>query len=254
MRPRLAVWLFGMIVLLLPGCLSGYIAKNVFVDPMKYDYHIDNLFRCVRDKKWAELAWQRVEETTPYPLSKHYRRGSEEGFHDYLNNGGNGEPPLSPPRRYWALFYQSPEGSEAIQDWFAGFRHGAAVARESGYRDLIIIPTYMPAKDPTDSMRNANKTTDKNGAPVVHPSEPNSTTELKTPDNATPPKQVEPKKNELEKPKDLTPPKLEKPKAEGHSDMPKRPVDQPEPPKKPAPLMEESPSILPTMHKHGESD
>ncbi len=291
MRPKLAMWLFGMIVLLLPGCgLSKYITKNVFIDPVHFDYNSDNVFRHIRDKRWAEEAWQRVADSTPFVLSKHYRRGFEEGYIDYLNNGGSGEPPLSPPRRYWALFYQSPEGNEAIQDWFAGFRHGAAVAKESGYRDLVVIPTHIPPAAPSDAMRNATKMTDKNGAsieapqtptpaPVPRPqdsSTPESTTPTKPmervpapekptvvpkPDSGVPPR---PKDDEnkpsstspeqVDRPKEIPVPKLEKPKPDGSSETPKRPVDQPEPPKKPAPDEESSITILPIHNKHGEKE
>jgi hypothetical protein len=33
----------------------------------------------------------------------------------------------------------------AIDRWFAGYRHGAALAQESGYRQLVQVPASAPA-------------------------------------------------------------------------------------------------------------
>ena len=54
-----------------------------------------------------------------------------------------GEPPALPPRDYWNEHHAYPEGRQAIQDWFAGFRHGAAVARASGCRQYAVIPSSV---------------------------------------------------------------------------------------------------------------
>src|SRR5256885_13183468 len=40
-------------------------------------------------------------------------------------------PPPLPPRSYWKTQYESPEGREAVRDWFAGFRFGVAADRKS---------------------------------------------------------------------------------------------------------------------------
>ena len=69
-----------------------------------------------------------------------FREGFEEGYVDYLDAGGTGNPPAAPPARYWQTKYQDPAGVQAIRDWFAGFRQGSEAARASGYRDSILVP------------------------------------------------------------------------------------------------------------------
>jgi hypothetical protein len=94
-----------------------------------------------RNRHRAERAWAEVKRSFEgHCWTKDYARGFIEGYADYLTNGGNGEPPASPPFRYWLRPYQSPDGLRAIDEWFAGFRHGAAMAQASGARATIVIP------------------------------------------------------------------------------------------------------------------
>ncbi len=60
---------------------------------------------------------------------------------DYLYAGGSGEPPLLPPKKYQSFRYENPQGAQAIRDWFAGFRRGAAAAAASGYRNYVVVPS-----------------------------------------------------------------------------------------------------------------
>src|SRR5262245_28925346 len=54
-------------------------------------------------------------------------------------------PPV-PPNRYRRKRYMTPEGVAAVEDWYAGFRHGAATAMASGLRNLVVIPVQCPPK------------------------------------------------------------------------------------------------------------
>jgi hypothetical protein len=74
-------------------------------------------------------------------LSPDFAHGFKDGFADYVYAGGTGEPPPLPPRYYWKTRYETPQGHQAIADWFAGFRLRAELARESGYRELVMIPS-----------------------------------------------------------------------------------------------------------------
>lgn len=76
-------------------------------------------------------------------FSADYERGYKDGFTDYLDFGGCGEPPPVPPRRYWKNAYQTPEGHQAIQDWFAGFRNGVSDAEASGWRHFATVPSSV---------------------------------------------------------------------------------------------------------------
>jgi hypothetical protein len=83
--------------------------------------------------------------------SPHHVRGFRDGFIDYLRGGGSGTPPPLPPRHYWGLKFQSPAGHQAIEDWYAGYREGAAAAQASGRREFAIVPTkseLLPASPP----------------------------------------------------------------------------------------------------------
>jgi hypothetical protein len=84
------------------------------------------------------------------PYSRDYARGFLKGFEDYVYAGGNGLPPPVPPPRYWGIYYQTPEGHQAIEDWFAGFRHGTEAARDSGYREQVLVPLSRPIIEPED--------------------------------------------------------------------------------------------------------
>jgi len=85
-----------------------------------------------------------VERAEPgHPYSDDYTRGFKAGYMDYLEDGGSGAPPPFPPSRYWAVRYQTPEGHGAIADWYAGFRDGAARARQTGERELVKIPSPL---------------------------------------------------------------------------------------------------------------
>jgi hypothetical protein len=54
-------------------------------------------------------------------------------------------PPV-PPNQYRRKRYMTPEGVAAVEDWYAGFRHGAATAMASGLRNLVVIPVQCPPK------------------------------------------------------------------------------------------------------------
>jgi hypothetical protein len=105
-----------------------------------------------RYRRWADEAWGEAAAAAPAgPAARDYGDGFRDGFVDYLDAGGTGEPPPLPPRRYQSLGYQSPEGYEAIDAWFAGYRHGAAVARQGPYRDWITGPSALRAPSATIS-------------------------------------------------------------------------------------------------------
>jgi hypothetical protein len=119
-----------------------------------------------RNREWAEEAWARHCATAP-PSTEDYAKGFKEGFAEYLYRGA-GEPPVTPPKHYRALQYQSPEGYRRIQDWFAGYRQGASVAHLGGYRRLITGPTSLtsdPAQSPAPSPASPGHSTSPPGEP-----------------------------------------------------------------------------------------
>src|SRR5262249_6488511 len=103
-----------------------------------------------RNAALAEEAWANFVGALPDgQYSPDFAVGFKAGFEDYLFAGGNGEPPVVPPRGYWKPEFESPQGQEMMQDWFRGYRHGAAVAKDGGYREVITtrasagLPRFM---------------------------------------------------------------------------------------------------------------
>jgi len=129
------------------GCLLLTGARNLLVEPIA-GYTLECL-EAKRNEALAVAAWKSVVQEHPgVEFSVHYAEGFRQGFVDYLNAGGTGAPPPVPPRKYWGVRYETPEGHAAMQDWFAGFRHGSDVAAWSGYREFIVLPTAIPPSDP----------------------------------------------------------------------------------------------------------
>lgn len=140
---------FLLVASLQTGCGVGkQLAENVVIHPLQWNRYTDAIGRHLRDKSLAEEAWDEVCTRDGDIYSRHYRRGFFDGFNDYLDLGGTGDPPVAPPRSYWRVYFQNPEGHQAIQDWFEGFRHGASIARASGVRDYVIVPlSSLPPRE-----------------------------------------------------------------------------------------------------------
>jgi hypothetical protein len=106
--------------------------------------HDDNEFILALRSHAKEAFDQRIAESGS-AFSKPFYEGFLEGFIDYVEAGGTGEPPYLPPFRYRLSEHRTTEGHAAIQDWYAGFRQGAAAARASGLRELNCVPLPGPA-------------------------------------------------------------------------------------------------------------
>jgi hypothetical protein len=145
MRKTLAPAIVGL-GLLCCGC-GGPItlaARTVVIEPIHDWARADNCIEHHRDYRLAEDVWKAIAEADPsHAFSPDFAHGFRDGFADYVYAGGTGEPPPVPPRYYWKVGYETPQGHQAIEDWFAGFRMGAELARESGYRELVIVPSSM---------------------------------------------------------------------------------------------------------------
>jgi hypothetical protein len=145
MRKRFAVGLVGL-CLWAPGCSlveSGF--RTLVIEPLQYPEHLEKCLMCSRNHSLAELAWGTYLGQHQGCYSDDFAWGFKRGFVDYLDAGGTGQPPPLPPRRYWKIKYQSPEGYRAIEEWYAGFREGAEAARATGYREHIIVPVAAPS-------------------------------------------------------------------------------------------------------------
>jgi hypothetical protein len=129
-----------------------------------------------RNRQRAEEAWQLISMGAKKEYSPDYAAGFKAGYADYLNIGGNGDPPAVPPFCYRTVHYQTPEGIEAINQWYEGWKHGALMAKASGLRELEIVPLSAP---PINAV-------ERYGSPIVLPSTPDKLPVLPAP-QALPP-------------------------------------------------------------------
>ncbi len=145
MRMALTLLALGLCPLT-TGCrLAVNAARNLAYEPMRYT---DDAVECYRNHRLACEAWDHVAEANGgKAFSRDYRRGFKDGYADYLRNQGTGMPPPVPPKCYWNQHYQTPEGHAAIEDWYAGFAHGAQAAREGWRAPFLTVPTHAEGPD-----------------------------------------------------------------------------------------------------------
>lgn len=146
--PNLTVLLLASAVGL-PGCSVCQYARLVaYEEPMLFNEECDDRASMAAYRSMADQAW--IETGASYPedcLAGDYAWGFREGFAEFVYAGGTGEPPAVPPRPYWQLDVRSGEGAAAIRSWFEGFRHGARLARDGGYRRATTLTVSASLQD-----------------------------------------------------------------------------------------------------------
>jgi hypothetical protein len=135
---------------LMTGCsLMENGARTMILEPLHFYYYSDKYISRGREYQMAKAAWSEVVAAHGEgAYSADYRTGFIAGFMDFVDKGGNGEPPPVPPRRYWNYVHRDPEGYQASQDWFSGFRHGAAVAQAAVGHPTIMSSLLVGPLDP----------------------------------------------------------------------------------------------------------
>ncbi len=92
------------------------------------------------ERRLAECAWQSLRKSNPeLCCSQDFAKGFEDGFAGYLHTGCPDPPPI-PPETYRQPCPDGINGWRAAQEWFAGYRTGADVAFQSGYRANFVVP------------------------------------------------------------------------------------------------------------------
>jgi hypothetical protein len=143
MSNRLALWMLAAAALGSSGCTL--IARGAWNVCDEFANSLDECRETGEYRSWAKASWERIKRCPPGAVySEDYACGFKDGFVAYVWHGGSGEPPPLPPPCYRKARYRTPEGYRAIEQWFAGYRHGAAVAREQGYRRLVTGPSSLP--------------------------------------------------------------------------------------------------------------
>ncbi|HEX3314257.1 MAG TPA: hypothetical protein VHR72_05155 [Gemmataceae bacterium] len=89
----------------------------------------------------ADEAWRKVvDHCGGRPLSSGYAEGFHTGYVDYVEGGGDGIPPTTPPYCLRCDVLRSPDRQQLIVDYYAGYKQGADVARFEGLRELVVVP------------------------------------------------------------------------------------------------------------------
>jgi hypothetical protein len=166
-------------------------ARNLAESPVCF---FDDVATTCRLRRYAEDAWLAARKASPdQRYSPDYAYGFKAGFVDYADAGGTGEPPAVPPFCYRLSCEAGPGRFHAVQDWYAGFRHGAAVARESGLRESLLVPlSAIPIARTTPPPAYSQATTEQ-GAPDLpapneaEPRQPGASDLLPTPREVPPP-------------------------------------------------------------------
>lgn len=109
----------------------------------------------------AREAWQEVvRQYSRRQFTPEFRDGFLDGYTDYLDRGGDGQPPAAPPPRYTQnKHYYTPEGHVRLRDYLLGFKYGTDVAVASGQRQFLTVPVLVPvAAESIESVVTAEET------------------------------------------------------------------------------------------------
>ncbi len=125
--------------------------------------------------------------------------------------GGDGRPPAVPPREYWAPWYQSAAGCEAIQRWYEGFHTGATSAESQGVGHFTLVPSQGGIAPPDAGFVHHAETDVDVHRPIIvdAPRADGETVMPPQPEPIAPPRATMPAKPLVvppPKPKPLTPP------------------------------------------------
>jgi hypothetical protein len=140
-----AAWA-GCLAPLLGGCLGVHHSGHDRVAEAGVVHSEQAIARHIHRK--AHEAWQVVRcEFPSKTFTAEFHDGFIDGYSDYLDRGGDGQPPAVPPLRYTQnRKYYSPEGHVLMRDYFLGFKYGTDVAIASGQRQYLTVPVLIPEK------------------------------------------------------------------------------------------------------------
>ncbi len=97
-------------------------------------------------RKDARTAWKCVRSQYPRrAFTDEFHDGFLDGFVDYLDRGGDAQPPAVPPMKYVRnKKYFTPEGHCLVRDYYLGFKYGTDVALATGRRQFLTVPVLVP--------------------------------------------------------------------------------------------------------------
>ncbi len=138
--------LFGSV-----GCNLATLVHKTTVN----EFHLwtDSYHLTKRMHTYAKKAWQEYKDLTPgLDQNPAFKHGFLDGFHSYLDAGGKCVPPATPPRKYWRYSSFTPEGAQQVRDYMEGYREGTLQAKDSNYREILLVPVLIVPDDTNAAM------------------------------------------------------------------------------------------------------
>ncbi|MCA9234812.1 MAG: hypothetical protein KDA44_05050 [Planctomycetales bacterium] len=141
LRLRSSVFVCALAIVAAAGCtVCQHAKRTLFEEPAQYSAKRDRPRSVKLYREWADQQWQLFAGDCGHEVaSEEFEAGFRDGFVDYVYAGGTGEPPPLPPRKFWNAAYRNPDGHVGSADWFNGYRTGAAIARDGGFRRAAIV-------------------------------------------------------------------------------------------------------------------
>lgn len=91
-------------------------------------------------------AWHEFDGCNQQCFTCDYREGWKKGYYDVLT-GGDGRPPVVPPKKYWKPPVFTQHDPSRQDEWYTGYQDGASCAKSQP--DFHYVPTFMaPALHP----------------------------------------------------------------------------------------------------------
>ena len=147
MRWKRVAWAGCLAPVIGGGCNIAYYTTHNLINEELVKHNQKSIEHEIRSD--ARAAWQEVRCEFPRRLfSSEFRDGFLDGYCDYLDRGGNAQPPAVPPLKYTRhKKYFTPEGHALIKDYYLGFQYGVDVAVATGQRQFLTVPVLLPEKD-----------------------------------------------------------------------------------------------------------
>ncbi len=138
--------LFGSV-----GCNLATLVHKTTVN--EFQLWTDSIHLTNRMHAYAKKGWQEYKDSTPGLDQNHaFKNGFLDGFYSYLDAGGKCVPPATPPRKYWRYSSLTSEGAQLVRDYMEGYREGTLQAKDSNYRDILLVPVLIAPDDTNAAM------------------------------------------------------------------------------------------------------
>jgi hypothetical protein len=85
-------------------------------------------------------AWHEFDGCNEQCFTSDYRDGWKRGYYDVLT-GGDGRPPVVPPKKYWKPPVFTEHDPSRQDEWYTGYQDGASCAKAQP--DFHYVPTFM---------------------------------------------------------------------------------------------------------------